>query len=338
LKPLRRELRSASIAALVVAAFGALAVAPRRAAGATDTQVRLDYRADEQSGCVGEDEVRRMVAEQLGHDPFRPDADRRVTITITKTDTGYQGRIVWTEADGKPVGERRLSSRNRDCQEIAANVAFAVALQVELVERAASNEAAEAPKVEAATGDQKNTVPAPPEQPPAPAPASDDHASAVLAVGAGPAVGLGLTPDAAAFGRLFVAARFRHVSVEVAGDAAVPVTQSEPDGTGVVLHALGSTAAGCGHASFVSACLLGRLGWLRARGTGIALPSTSWGHFTELGLRVAGTRDVGRFSLSVHADGLVMLSRWNVVLNDAVVWSIPRFGALLGLDVALRFF
>ena len=42
--------------------------------------------------------------------------------------------------------------------------------------------------------------------------------------------------------------------------------------------------------------------------------------------------------VSVHADGLVMLSRWNVVLNDAVVWSVPRIGGVVGLDVALRFF
>ncbi len=55
-------------------------------------------------------------------------------------------------------------------------------------------------------------------------------------------------------------------------------------------------------------------------------------------MRLAGTRELGRFMLSVHADGLVMLSRWNVVLNDAVVWSVPRVGVVVGLDVALRFF
>ena len=96
--------------------------------GATDTVVRLEYQADEQGGCVGEDELRRMVTDQLGHDPFRPDADQRVAISIAKTDAGFQGRIVWTEADGRPVGQRLLSSRSRDCREIAANVAFAVAL------------------------------------------------------------------------------------------------------------------------------------------------------------------------------------------------------------------
>ena len=80
------------------------------------------------------------------------------------------------------------------------------------------------------------------------------------------------------------------------------------------------------------------MGWLRARGVGVTAPLTSWGRFTELGMRLAGTRDLGHFMVSVHADGLVMLSKWNVTLNDAVAWSVPRIGVVVGADVALRFF
>ena len=173
------------------------------------------------------------------------------------------------------------------------------------------------------------------------APAGAGQASATplqLAVGAGPALGIGMTPEPTAFGRLFITARFGRLSAEIAADAALPVTQHEPDGTGVAVNALGSTAAGCGHVSFASACLLGRLGWIRARGTGVALPNAAWGRFGEVGMRVAASRNLGRFIVSVHADGLVMLARWNVVLNDAVVWSVPRVGGIAGADVALLFF
>ena len=338
---MRRDLGTALVAAL------ALAAAPRLAKGAADTLVRLEYQADEQGGCVAEDELRRMVTGQLGHDPFRPDAERRVAISIAKTEAGFQGRIVWTEADGRPFGERLLRSRSRDCHEIAANVAFAVAVQLQLIELGASEPpkdvagGAETPP--ANTANQGNRPPPAPERPvpSVEAPAAPVQASPGrlrLAVGAGPAVGMGMTPEATAFGRLFVVARLRRLSAEIAADAALPATQHEPDGTGVVVNALGSSAAGCAHVSIVSACVLGRLGWIRARGMGIAVPSASWGHFGELGMRLAGTREIGRFMVSVHADGLVMLSRWNVVLNDAVVWSVPRFGGVVGLDVALRFF
>jgi hypothetical protein len=332
----------------VLVAALVLAASSRRANGATDTLVRLEYRADEQGGCVGEDDLRRMVTDQLGHDPFRPDAAQLVAISIAKTDGGFRGRIVWTDADGRQVGERILLSRSRDCREIAANVAFAVALQLQLVERdaatkakaAAASSAAQSP---ATNTDQANRTPAVAERPSVAPEAPTGHggtstARLRLAVGAGPAVGVGMTPEATAFGRLFIVARFRRFSAEIAADAALPSTLAEPDGTGVVVNALGSSVAGCAHVSLASACLLGRVGWIRARGTGIAAPSVSWGRFSEVGARVAATKEFGRFIVSVHADGLVMLSRWNVVLNDAVVWGVPRVGAVAGLDVALRFF
>ena len=340
MKPWRRALGTALLAALVIAATS------RAAKGATDTLVQLEYRSDESGGCVDEDELRRMVTDQLGHDPFRPDADQRVSISIAKTDTGFQGRIVWTEADGRRVGERLLSSRSRDCHEIAANVAFAVALQLQLVDRGvpaqANAEGSGAERSPAAT-DQTNRAQPSPERPALSAEASAASVPASparlrLAVGAGPAVGMGMTPGATAFGRLFVVARLPRVSAEIAADAGLPVTQREPDGTAVAVTALGSSAAGCAHVSVASACLLARLGWIRARGVDVAAPSTSWGRFSELGMRLAASRELGRFSVSVHADGLVMLSRWNVVLNDAVVWTAPRVGAVVGLDLALRFF
>jgi len=339
-----KSVQQALGAALVVAAAVA---APWPAHGATDTLVRLEYQADEQGGCVGDDELRRMVTGQLGHDPFRPDAEQTIAIRIAKTETGFQGRIVWTEADGRPVGERLLSSRSRDCHEIAANIAFAVVLQLQLVDRQAANDAgaavpdAERPPPKA--GDEGNRPPATSEPPglaaEAPAvPAQAPPARLLLAVGAGPAVGMGLTPDVTAVGRLFVVGRFGRLSAEIAADAALPATRREPDGMGVAVNAMGSTAAGCAHVSVASVCLLGRLGWIRARGVGVDVPSTSWGRFGEVGMRLAGSKELGRVIVSVHADGLVMLSRWNVVLNDAVVWSVPRVGVVVGLDLALRFF
>jgi hypothetical protein len=315
--------------------------------GATDTLVRLEYHSDEQGGCVAADELRRMVTDQLGHDPFRPEADRTVAITITKTEAGFQGRIVWKEADGRLVGERLVGSRSRDCHQIAANVAFAVVVQLQLIELGASqaeeDTSGSAQSSPPKTADQPDLAPATVERqiPSVEAPTVRDRPSParlMLALGAGPAVGMGIAPEATALGRLFVVARFRRWSAEIAADGALPVTQREPDGSGVSVSALGSSVAGCGHLSVVSSCLLGRLGWLYTRGPGVDAPRGSWTRFNEVGVRLAGTKDLGRFSVSVHADGLVMLSRWNVLLNDAVVWRVPRVGGVVGFDVALRFF
>jgi hypothetical protein len=101
---------------------------------------------------------------------------------------------------------------------------------------------------------------------------------------------------------------------------------------------MGAGAAGCAHASFLAACLLGRIGWIHRRGMAVDAPTASWARFSAVGARLAAEREFGRFAVSLHADGLVMLSRWDVVLNHTVVWSVPRVGEIVGLDVAVRFF
>ena len=95
-----RSLQRAVGAALVVLVMAW----PCAANAAIDTRVRLEYQADQESRCVSENEFRRMVTDQLGHDPFSPDADQRVAVSIAKTDAGFQGRIVGqTRADGRSV-------------------------------------------------------------------------------------------------------------------------------------------------------------------------------------------------------------------------------------------
>jgi len=157
-------------------------------------------------------------------------------------------------------------------------------------------------------------------------------------LGVGPVVAVGMAPEPAAALRVFVVARYRQSSAELAADGALPTTQHEPDGSGVAVTLLGSSAAVCGHVSVASACALGRIGWVQARGMGVDLPRTSWTRFGEVGMRLAASWDFGRFVVALHIDGLVMLARWAVVLNDTIVWTVPRVGAMAGLDVALRFF
>ena len=326
-----------------------LAASSRRANAATDTVVRLEYQADEQAGCVGEDELRRMVTDQLGHDPFRPDADRRVAITIARTEAGFPGadrldgggRAAPRRAPAL-VAQPRVPARSPrtwrspslfscSSSNVARRMTRATAARTPSGRRRrpATKPSALRPRRNARVC-RRNPRPARPRP---------RRARLRLAVGAGPAVGMGMTPDATALGRLFVTARFAGFSAEIAADAALPATQREPDGTGVVVEALGASAAGCAHVSVASACLLGRIGWIRAR-RGRASPRRArhGGGSARLGCASPAAEELGRFIVSVHADGLVMLSRWNVVLNDAVVWSVPRVGAVVGLDVALRFF
>jgi hypothetical protein len=344
--------------ALVVCATVVTCAAISRAA--PHTFVALEYEiAPETEGCPDVEEFRASVEHQLGYDPFQSAADRRVAVRIARKGTGFDGSIKWRDARGHRVGDRGLSSRSTDCSEIAANVAFAVAVQIQLLatfaqttpESSASSGAPDTtppttptPGTSAAPTPNPNAKSAPKpmdtEAPAAPSSRSAAHRKTlVLSAGLGPSLALGIAPQATGIGRIFVRGRLDPLSLELAVDGALPVTEQEADGSGFKLNRFAAGAAACGHIQWFAGCLTGTAGRLEARGFGVDQPASPAGLFSQLGLRVFATLDLGsRYFLSARAEGLVMLSSWSVALNDAVVWTTPRVGELLGLDFGVNFF
>jgi hypothetical protein len=319
--------------AVALGALSAVASFGRVARAGSQTFVTLDYEVPpDASGCPDADEFRASVARQLHYDPFRPTADRQVAVQIARKDAGFDGRIRWTDAEGRWVGDRRLTSRKSDCGEIAASVAFAVAVQVQMLATLAPPPEPEPPPPP------PPPPPAPPviEAPPPPPPAVK---RLTLSVGLGPALALGMAPEATGIGRLFVSGRRAWFSLELAADAAWPATQHAADGSGFSLDRYAGDAAACGHARAFAACVTATLGVLRARGTGVDVPATPTGLFSQAGARIAATLDFGdRYFAAARVDGLVMLTSWTVTLNQSVAWTTPRVGTLIGVDVGARFF
>jgi hypothetical protein len=350
---------SASLrAGIALVASSVLATGAGAARAAPQTFVALDYEiAPETGGCPDSEAFRANVERQLGYDPFRPAADRRVAIQITRKDPGFDGRIRWTDARGRWVGDRRLSSRHSDCGEIAASLAFSVAVQVQLL-------ATLAPAAPPEPVTPAPTPPAPPSSPPAPAPAAPEVSPTpverpdvleapatpepapaardrrlALFVGLGPSLGLGMAPHPTGLGRMFVSGRLDRLSLEIAVDAALPATRQEVDGSGFSLDRFAAAGAACGHAAAFAGCLTATIGVLRARGVGVDAPASPVGLFSQVGARIAATREFGgRFFAAARVDGFVMLSSWQVTLNDVVAWTTPRVGALIGVDLGARFF
>jgi len=120
----------------------------------------------------------------------------------------------------------------------------------------------------------------------------------------------------------------------------LPSTQQAADGgRSFALDRFAGGAAACGHAGVGAACVTATVGVLRARGNGVDVPLTPSGLFSQVGARIAATADFGgRYFVAAHLDGLVMLSPWTVALNRTDVWTTPRVGALIGVDVGARFF
>lgn len=365
----------------------ALALQPRwggQAMAASQMFVALEYQVlPGASGCADREGFRDGVQRQLGYDPFRAQAERRVSVRVARTDTGYDGRIQWTDARGRNVGERKLSTRRQGCTEIVNNLAFAVAVQLQLLAAVAPpppaspgparseppsapspSPAGSSPSPPTSSGEAARSVeasPSPDPSPPPERPASPDVANSPPAVvamvprppspgavpasklrfslGLGPSLAVALAPHPTATGRLFVDGRVSWFSVELSLDGALPVHRQEATGAGFSFRRFEAEAAACGHAPVLAACVTGGLAYLQASGTGLDAPRTPSGLGAQVGARVVATQDFGgRYFAAVRAEGMVVLSRWSVTVNEISVWSTPRLAALFGVDVGARIF
>ena len=333
-------------AAIALGAWSALSAFGSTAHAEPQTSVQLAYElAPGTEGCPDVETFQSTVKRQLGYDPFLASADRRVAVKIARTETGFDGSIKWTDADGKWAGDRELSSQRSDCSEIAANVAFAVAVQLQLL--AALSSETPTPGTEKTTTAAATVAPKPSTTPPndasktttSPEPSASRGARFRLAAGLGPSLALGFAPKVTGLGRLFVSGRLDPFSLELAVEAALPVSQTQPDGSGFTLNRLAFGAAACGHFQPFAACLTGTVGRLEARGFGVDNPSAPSGVYSQLGARIAATHDLSeRFFVGARLEGLVMLAPWTVTLDDTVAWKTPRVAGLLGLDFGVYFF
>jgi hypothetical protein len=353
-------------AATALVAWSVFAMLAATARAEPQTWVALEYEiAPDTEGCPAPEEFQSSVKRQLRYDPFRRGADRRVAVHIARKDKGFEGLIKWSDARGNWVGDRRLASQRPECSEIAANVAFAVAVQIQLL--AALEPKSSTPKSSTPKGSAANASPtapvtsappvtAPPEpQTPDKSPTSSSQSNAPTAspasqppqprrarlrfsAGLGPSLGAGIAPHLTVLGRGFASVRLDPLSFELAFDAALPASRTEMDGGGFSLRRFGGAAAACSHVQLFAACLTATLGRIEAHGFGVDKPASPAGLFSQLGARIAATHEFGeRYFASARIEGLVMLSSWTVTLNDSVAWKTPRISGLVGLDFGVFF-
>ena len=154
----------------------------------------LDYQTDPALvGCPSAADFRKAIVRQLGHDPFRESAPRRMVVRLDATGSRMAGRVEWRDASDQWEGERTFSARNESCAEMARAMALATAIQIDLLaitgqppsEKPAA--AAKAPAVNISEARPAVVVPAPPPvaETPAPAPPPKEPQIAVdVGVGA----------------------------------------------------------------------------------------------------------------------------------------------------------
>lgn len=137
-----------SLLVIVLLPFAISAASAAHAAG--DVVVSLDFETDPAlAECPSAADFRKDVIRQLGHDPFRDNAPRRLVVRIRASGARMGGRVEWRDASDEWEGERTFSSRNESCAQMARAMALATAIQIQLLARfetvAPAKSAVEAP-------------------------------------------------------------------------------------------------------------------------------------------------------------------------------------------------
>jgi hypothetical protein len=279
-----------------------------------------------------------MIVDQLGYDPFRADSAHRVVTRARATMDGMRGTIEWYDAEGTARGERELHSERSDCAAFARTLAFAVAVQIQLFDQEIDDASArtEAPPKAPAQGVPKKVVAKASER--KPPPLSDPEGLGWRFLG-----GLGLTGELGALpgvvlaGRLFAGMRRGPVGIELGGEASLPGRYVDASGNGFEHQRAAGTLAGCGVLGLASACLLGKVGWLRVSGVGVDVPRSPAGATVQLGARLSLNPEVGRLASAVRLEALAPLVSWRVTLNGREVFRASPVVVGLGADVGAFF-
>jgi hypothetical protein len=306
--------------------------------------VALDYAADAAlAGCPDEGSFRRMVASQVGYDPFDAASADRIFARVRTQDGSIQGVVEWRDAAGTPRGERRLESSAGDCAELVRTMSFAVAVQIQLVSREAESKAdtsdRKAPRSEKNEAESAATASSRPRaDQPAPRdalPGADESAAFRFALGAGPVVAFGIAPNTAIGAHAFGAFRAGGLGLELAAELSLPSTQETSEGEGFEQHVALGSLAGCAALRPFSGCIVGKAGRLTVSGFGVDEPRSASGLITLIGPRVALEQELGKHWLvTLRVELLATLAPWAVELNHRELWKSPPLAVFMGADLA----
>jgi len=323
-----RPYRGASFGVILTCSWAVSAEGPLR--------VAFEYDASSAVGCPTEPEFRAAVTGLLEYDPFVPEAARTVSVEITASDQVRYGVLSWRNRAGVLEGERRFTSSEANCSKLAQNLAFAVAVQLQLLD--APGEDTSSPETPRAERDPVRSEPKPAPVPPAPPRRSTPSRQFDVGGGVGPFVVLGWSPEAALGGNLLLVGRSQNFALQLAFEAMVPSTFERDDGSGFETSVFAASIAPCLRVRALEACPLLRLGQVRVQGFGLDEPHSARGLLAEAGLRLGVSLALGAgLEGRAHAEGMGTLSSRTVQLNGTEAFSAPAVVFLAGVDLAAFF-
>lgn len=250
------------------------------------------------------------------------------------------GTIEWYDADGARRGERELGSERADCAAFARTLAFAVAVQIQLLgeedEEQPSRVETSPPEARASATPKDSKSRELPSPPPSPSAAVRETPWRFIG-GMGVTGHFGMFPGLVPTGRLFAGLRRRHFGIELGGEASLPGRYRGSSGSGFDHRAAFGSLAGCGFLGLFSACVVGKVGALRVSGVGVDVPYSPAGASALLGARLSLNPELGRLAGALRLEALAPLLAWGVTLNGQEVFRNWPVVVGLGADVGAFF-
>lgn len=333
--------------------------APAHAEEPSSPLIALSYEADPAvADCPSALEFQAILVKELGYDPCRGGGGLRLEVRIRPALTGIEGTIGWNDGKGRVLGERRFSSQQAQCRQMAASMGFASAVQLQLM----ATERVSALSSPGARGEPSSGGPVPSTSDishqaddirvrsglrlsalgfrvrSAQAHQKQTNADWSSLLGVGLSLGVGLAPGPVGRGRVFASARYRWIGFELGAEATAKSTLRQDYGAGFQQQLkLGGTAACFWHES-LAVCGLAKFGRIEAQGSGVDVPASPKGFMAQTGPRVSYQLELGRHLVVLgHLEVLWSVTDWAVELNRQTVWIMPPIAALVGFDVAARF-
>lgn len=310
----------------------------------TPRKVRFEYtRQDGAGACPELATVQAGVAARLGYEPFDGRAADLVRVAIQQSGHGLEARIEMSDAKGSPKAERRLMSHQRDCAELASSVELAVSIAIDPFRLSPSPPHQES--IVARPGESPDdSQGALPKGTPSAVPSVSESAAASSPgrplsgrIEAGLVGGLGTAPSSTLGVSAGASLRAGDLSLGLEGRADHPASTSLRVGEASTALLVASLVP-CAHTRLVAACALVTAGALRAAGHGLVDERQVTLPYAALGARIAvAIPFTAKLSLVLHGDLAAPLTKTEVQVDGAAVWTSPILSAALGLGVAATF-
>ena len=246
----------------------ALTLTPR--AALARTAARLEHSREEGArACPEAPLFAAKVAERLGYDPFRAEADAAVRVAFAGQGGALRATVEMHDVRGVLVGRRELTSDDATCADLAEGVVLTVSILLDTPRLPAGERAAAASPLVAV-----DVVPAPaPETP------------LVARLGAAAVSGFGFAPAPSAGFSIFAGIARGPWSADLEGRADFPAGAAFGVGSVRTAVRMGLIVP-CGHVGVGFACLVLGLGAISADGVDLKSPQHTTGIYSVAGARL----------------------------------------------------